>query len=115
MTTELKPAAALEIWRRALTASVRRESADLSARQMSALLTVYLRPGPHTVRGLAKELNISKPAVTRALDRLGALKLIKRRADDQDKRSVLVQRTPEGTSYLSEFAGLIVRAAKVLK
>ena len=58
-------------------------------RQMALLLTVYTTPPPHTVRGLAKTLNISKPAVTRALDRLCGIDLARRKRDDADRRNVL--------------------------
>ena len=44
---------ALVLWREALTASVRGDGPDLSARQMSILLTVYTLAPPHTVRGLS--------------------------------------------------------------
>jgi DNA-binding MarR family transcriptional regulator len=74
---------------------------------MALLLSVYLGEGPHTVRGLAKDLKISKPAVSRALDRLGELNYIRRERDDLDRRNVLVQRTPKGGKFLLDFAGLI--------
>ena len=51
MAIQLDELQALDIWRRALSASVRLEAPDLSARQMSILLTVYLTTPPHTVRG----------------------------------------------------------------
>jgi DNA-binding MarR family transcriptional regulator len=112
MTMDLKPPQALEMWRRTLVETVRREQPDLSARQLALMLTVYLTPPPHTVRGLAAALNVSKPAITRALDRLGDLGLIKRKTDETDKRNVLVQRTAKGAAYLSEFGDLIVSAAE---
>ena len=87
---------ALGLWRKALVASVRRDGPDLSARQMALLLTVYLTTPPHTVRGLAGVLNISKPAITRALDRLGEIGLVRRKVDETDRRSVLIQRTVKG-------------------
>ena len=74
---------------------------------MAILLTVYLSPPPHTVRGLAGQLKVTKPAITRALDRLGQMELLKRKRDPDDKRNVLVQRTVAGSVYLSEFADLI--------
>lgn len=111
MSTDLKAVQALDLWRGAIVESVRRESPDLSARQMALLLTVYLTPPPHTVRGLAADLNVSKPAVTRALDRLSEFGMIKRKIDDADRRSVLVQRTVKGSVYLREFADIIVAAA----
>lgn len=102
---------ALDIWRGALVETVRRDIPDLTARQMAVLLTVYLSDGPHTVRGLSKILNISKPAITRALDKLGTLDLVRRKPDEADRRSVLVQRTVKGSVFLSEFNDIISRAA----
>ena len=103
--------AALDLWRRALVASVRRDGPDLSARQLALLLTVYLTPPPHTVRGLAAHLEVSKPAVTRALDRLSQEGFVKRKIDPADRRNVLVQRTVRGSVHLSEFADLVARSA----
>jgi DNA-binding MarR family transcriptional regulator len=97
----------LELWRHALVASVRGDAPDLSARQMALILSVYLGNGPHTVRGLALALKISKPAVSRALDRLGELGYIRRQRDELDHRNVLVQKTAGGASFLTEFSRLI--------
>jgi len=71
------------------------------------MLSVYLGEGPHTVRGLALALKISKPAVSRALDRLGELGYIRRQRDDLDRRNVLVQKTSDGAGFLTEFSSLI--------
>lgn len=100
----------LELWRHALVASVRGDAPDLSARQMALMLSVYLGEGPHTVRGLAQTLRISKPAVSRALDRLGELGYVRRQRDDLDRRNVLVQRTGDGGNFLSAFSHLIEEA-----
>jgi DNA-binding MarR family transcriptional regulator len=112
MGFDLTAVQSLQLWQGAIVESVRRDSADLSARQMALLLTVYLTPPPHTVRGLALSLNISKPAVTRALDRLSELGMVKRKIDETDRRSVLVQRTVKGSVYLREFGDMIVAAGK---
>jgi DNA-binding MarR family transcriptional regulator len=109
---ELKPTQALDLWRNVLVETVRSAGPDLSARQLAIVLTVYLTPPPHTVRGLAALLRISKPAVTRALDRLGMLGLARRRRDDQDRRSVLVQRTVKGSVFLSDFAETVAAASR---
>lgn len=111
MSVELKAVQALDLWRGAIVESVRRDAPDLSARQMALLLTVYLIPPPHTVRGLAAHLNVSKPAITRALDRLTEYGLIKRKVDDHDRRSVLIQRTVKGSVFLREFGDIIANAA----
>ncbi|WP_188659418.1 MarR family transcriptional regulator [Sphingomonas metalli] len=86
---------------------VRSGEPDLTNRQMALLLLVYLKPGPHTVRGLARSLNVSKPVVTRALNRLGALGYLRRQRDDADKRNIFVARTSEGADFLEEFGHFI--------
>ncbi len=82
---------------------VRSGEPDLTNRQMALLMLVYLDPGPHTVRGLANALNVSKPVVTRALNRLGTLGYLRRQRDDSDKRNIFVARTPKGADFLAEF------------
>ncbi len=109
---EISAGEALELWRRVALAALRREHPDLSARQFALLLQVYLVAPPHTVRALARELNMSKPAVSRALDRLGRLELIRRRRDETDRRSVLVQRTVKGAVFLREFGDLAAETAR---
>lgn len=111
---DLSRAQALEILRRATLEGVRRDSPDLTARQMAVLLSVYLTPPPHTVRGLAATLQVAKPAVTRALDRLGRLGLARRKIDASDRRNVLVYRTVKGSVYLSEFGDMMRLAAREL-
>ena len=44
---------------------------------LALLLLVYRTSGPHTVRGLAGTLGVSKPVVTRALNTLGRLGYLK--------------------------------------
>ncbi|HEX7968296.1 MAG TPA: MarR family transcriptional regulator [Stellaceae bacterium] len=112
---ELKPTQALDLWRTVLVETVRSAGPDLSARQLAIVLTVYMTPPPHTVRGIAALLKISKPAVTRALDRLGMLGLARRRRDTADRRSVLVQRTVKGSVFLSDFAQTVAAASRTLE
>jgi DNA-binding MarR family transcriptional regulator len=109
---EIRPLPALKLWQDVTLALVRDATPDLSARQMAILLTVYLEPPPHTVRGLAKKLNVTKPAITRALDSLGALDLLSRRRDDVDRRNVIVQRTVAGLGYIDKLSELIIAAAR---
>ncbi len=100
------------VLRDTIVGMVRRDGVDLSARQLGVLLTCYLRDGAHTVRGLAEELNVSKPAITRALDRLSELDFARRKVDPSDRRSVLVQRTPKGAAFLRDVRGMLDAAAK---
>ena len=101
----------LSLWHGVMVTALRDEHPDLTARQFALLLRVYLTPAPHTVRGLAAALKMSKPAVTRALDRLGRLDLARRKRDEADKRSVLVQRTVKGAVFLREFGDLAAKVA----
>lgn len=101
----------LTLFRDTIVALVRREGSDLSARQLGVLLTCYLQEGGHTVRGLAAELNVSKPAITRALDRLAEFDLARRKPDPADRRSVLVQRTPRGNAYIRDLRAIMASAA----
>ena len=93
----------LSSWKNTLIDYVRSGEPDLTNRQMALLMLVYLDPGPHTVRGLARALNVSKPVVTRALNRLGSLGYLRRQRDDTDKRNIFVARTTEGADFLAEF------------
>lgn len=93
----------LSSWKNTLVDYVRSGEPDLTNRQMALLMLVYLDPGPHTVRGLARALNVSKPVVTRALNRLGTLGYLRRQRDDTDKRNIFVARTAEGADFLAEF------------
>jgi DNA-binding MarR family transcriptional regulator len=88
---------------RTLIDYVRSGAADLTNRQMALLLLVYLTPGPHTVRGLARILGVSKPVVTRALNTLGGLGYLRRERDQDDRRNVFVVRTSDGTNFLEGF------------
>ena len=97
----------LSNWRDVLADSVRSDGPDLSMRQWAILLTVYLNSGPHTVRALARELGVPKPAISRALDALSILGFVRRVRDETDRRIVLVQKTPEGSIYIDEFARLV--------
>ncbi len=89
---------------------VRSDSPDLTDRQKTVLLKTYLDDAPQTVRGLAEYCNISKPAITRALDRLAEFDLIRRKTDPTDRRSIHVQRTPAGQTFMRKFGDILQRA-----
>ena len=102
----------LAILRDTIVGLVREDGTDLSARQLAILLIGYLENGPHTVRGLAERLDVAKPAVTRALDRLAQLDLARRAPDPRDRRSVLVTRTAAGAAYMAALRGLMQASAR---
>jgi DNA-binding MarR family transcriptional regulator len=93
----------LKGWMQALIAYVRSGEPDLTNRQMALLMLVYLTPGPHTVRGLARLLGVSKPVVTRALNTLGGLGYLMRERDQTDRRNIFVVRTSSGAEFLEVF------------
>ncbi|QDZ01237.1 winged helix-turn-helix transcriptional regulator [Nitratireductor mangrovi] len=114
MSVVMRPSQALRLWQQVALAEVRDEQPDLSVRQTAILLTIYLDPPPHTVRGLAAKLAVTKPVITRALDSMGALKLVSRHRDEADKRNVLVKRTVEGALYVERLGDVIIEAGREL-
>ncbi|MDX1717394.1 MAG: MarR family transcriptional regulator [Anderseniella sp.] len=114
MSLHLTTAEVLNLWHDVHLDLVRDDEPDLSARQISILLTIYLEAPPHTVRGLAARLNVSKPVITRALDTMGKLGLVTRRRDEKDRRNVLVQRTVNGALYVERLADTIAHRAVAL-
>lgn len=104
---EVKSSQALRFWRDVHLTQVRGNLPDLSIRQTAILLTIYLDLPPHTVRGLAAKLGVTKPVITRALDSMGKLGLVTRRRDEQDRRNVVIQRTVEGALAVETLGDLI--------
>src|ERR1700754_3242388 len=88
--------------RTAIVELLRRDGPDLSARQLGVFLTCYLETEAQTVRGLASKLGVSKPAITRALDRLSEFDLARRKQELGDRRSVIVQRTARGMALMRD-------------
>jgi DNA-binding MarR family transcriptional regulator len=110
----LSPAQAMKLWHDVSLAQVRDDAPDLSLRQMTILMTIYMEAPPHTVRGLAAKLHVSKPVITRALDSMGKLGLVSRRRDTEDKRNVLVQRTVKGVLFLEQLADRVSTVSETL-
>jgi DNA-binding MarR family transcriptional regulator len=102
----------VDVLRQTIVALVRRDGPDLTARQLSVFLICYLEGEAQTVRGLAAKLNVSKPAITRALDRLSEFDLVRRKQDPLDRRSVLVQRTMGGAGFLRDLKKILADASK---
>lgn len=111
MRKRLSSAQALELWHGVAVQALGRAQPDLTARQFALLLHVYLAAPPHTVRGLSRELHVSKPAVVRALHRLARAGFVRRQRDRADRRNVLVQRTAKGAAFLRAFGELAAKVA----
>ncbi|WP_421854543.1 MarR family winged helix-turn-helix transcriptional regulator [Oricola sp.] len=114
MSIRLRPSQALALWHQVALSEVRSASPDLSLRQTAILLTIYLEPPPHTVRGLATRLGVTKPVITRALDTMGANKLVSRHRDPNDRRNVVISRTVDGALYVERFADVVIDRAREL-
>ncbi|CAK7193249.1 hypothetical protein COMNV_01463 [Commensalibacter sp. Nvir] len=112
MVDETNAGKYINVLKDTITALVRQETPDLSARQLAVFLICYLNETVQTVRGLAATLKVSKPAITRALDRLEELGMLSRKIDPMDRRSVLVQRSDIGNDHLSNIQSIMLKASK---
>lgn len=101
----------ISLLRGTIAGLVRRDQPDLSARQLAIFMVCYLDQPAQTVRGLSEHLHVSRPAITRALDRLTQFDLIRRKPDPTDRRSILVQRTPAGNGFMRELRSILHAAA----
>ena len=114
MSVELSASQALGLWHAVVLEQVRQDKRDLTLRQMAILLHIYLLPPPHTVRGLAATLSVTKPVITRALDTMGAMGLVDRIRDETDRRNVVIKRTVAGALYLEKLGDLIIDQGRKL-
>ncbi|MFK7901214.1 MAG: MarR family transcriptional regulator [Nitratireductor sp.] len=112
MQIDLRSTQVLKLWHQTSLAQVLDDAPDLTLRQITILLTIYLEQPPHTVRGLAAKLNVTKPVITRALNAMGALNLVDRKRDEKDKRNVIIQRTVEGALFLEKLEDIIGEQAE---
>jgi DNA-binding MarR family transcriptional regulator len=112
MGLELRPSSALRLWQDVTLALVRDGAQDLSPRQLAILLTIYLDMPPHTVRGLAAKLKVTKPVITRALDMMSAQDLVTRRRDERDRRNVIISRTVAGALFVERLGDVIVARSR---
>ena len=111
MASEFVPEFAVHAIRGIVVELVRRRGESLTSHQLGVFLTCYLDDADHTVRGLAERLNVSKSVITRALDRLGELRLAARKPDPNDARSIFVARTPEGLAMIDDLRQIAGRQA----
>ena len=114
MPVELNASQALGLWHKVALGQVTSGGTDLSMRQMAILLHIYLVPPPHTVRGLAATLGVTKPVITRALDTMGEMGIVDRVRDDRDRRNVIIKRTLAGALFLEKFGDLVIDQARSL-
>ena len=114
MAISLRPSQALRLWQQVTLSEVRDDAPDLTMRQAAILLTIYLDPPPHTVRGLAAQLGVTKPVITRALDTMGALKLVSRHRDETTGATCWSSARSKARSLSSASAMSIIAKAQEL-
>lgn len=114
MPIELTATQALCLWHQVSLDKVKAGEPDLTMRQMAILLQIYLVPPPHTVRGLAATLGVTKPVITRALDTMGEMGIVDRVRDERDRRNVIIKRTVAGALFLEKFGDLIIERGRLL-
>jgi len=95
----------LDAWMDRLVGYVRSGWPDLTNRQLALVLLVYETDGPHTVRGIAEHLRITKPVISRALDSLGAYGFLQREPDCSDRRGIFIRPTARGREFLRALTG----------
>ena len=108
MPAELRPSQALRLWHDVIFDLVRDDERDLSLRQMAVLLTVYLEPPPHTVRGLAGKLGVTKPVDHPRPRHHGPPRSGHPPPRRADRRNVLVQRTLAGALAVERLGDAIL-------
>ncbi len=108
------PEAPLGLVRDTLLALVRRDGRDLTARQLCAFMIVYSRDQVQTVSSLAELMNISRPGVTRVMDRLVQFDLMAREEDAADRRRVLARRTNRGGAFYQDLMAIAAAGAAEL-
>ena len=114
MSVDLNASQALGLWHQVSLRQVQSGDIDLTMRQMAILLHIYLVPPPHTVRGLAATLGVTKPVITRALDTMGEMGIVDRVRDTIDRRNVVIKRTVAGALFLEKFGDLVIDQARHL-
>jgi DNA-binding MarR family transcriptional regulator len=83
---------------------------DYTDRQKAVLGIAAEEDQPETVRGLAHRLKVSKPAITRATDKLVKNGLVKRVTDPQDRRSVLISVSASGRKEWAKIQAIHAKA-----
>lgn len=78
---------------------------DLTFRQAALLELLCNTDGPATVRGLAEQLRVAKPIITRALDALARRHLARRVPNPEDRRSPDIFETHAGRQFYASLTG----------
>jgi DNA-binding MarR family transcriptional regulator len=96
--------------RHSMVGLVRWDGPDFTARQLAIFLACYLATNPLPAGALATKLRVSKPVVSKALDRLTKFNLIRRQHNPLDRRIVLIHPTREGFGLLQKIGEIMEEA-----
>ena len=80
---------------------VRQGQSDLTLRQLDVIF--LCDAGDQTVRDMAAAMKVSKPAISRAVDKLAEAGYVLRQDDPHDRRSIYVRLSPAGKQFVSTF------------
>lgn len=75
---------------------------DLTSRQLAVLFAC--ESDAPTVRDLSTALGVTKPAITRAADKLESTGFVKRKPHKEDRRMVLLCITKAGREFARQFS-----------
>lgn len=89
---------AVDMLASAICHHVREEDCELTMRQTAVLLTV--RHHPDAVCSIAKSLNVSDAAASRAIDALQKNQLVRRDRPVENRNRVIVSITPKGNALV---------------
>jgi MarR family transcriptional regulator, 2-MHQ and catechol-resistance regulon repressor len=71
-----------------------------------AILEMLLHKGPLLVNEIGRRVELTSGAITSAVDRLEARGLVRREADDTDRRARVIHLTAEGRAYIQPIFGV---------
>lgn len=102
--------APIDTLRDIVSRQVQSDRPDLTMRQLAVLLHVHQTEAPLGVRELAAHFGLQKSVITRALDRLSTLGMVKRDYEPLDRRRVRVTLQQPGTAYVHAVHESVVAA-----
>jgi len=82
--------------------------------RQALVLDALLKIGPSSQKHLAKQFSVSAGTMSSMVSRLEALGYIKRATDPIDRRTDMVDITPEGTAILSGVSGIWQQGDKII-
>jgi DNA-binding MarR family transcriptional regulator len=101
----------LDTFRAIMVALAAKDGRTITGRQLATFFICYWSDPPHTVRGLAADLNVRTPELLHALNANIELELATREPDHRDRRSVLVERTAKGAELFRDLRIIMDDAA----